>query len=112
MAAVAEAFVDWGWPTVESLRAARAAIDAAGTETVLIGSGGLRHGVDALKVLCLGADLASFARALLAPAVAGPDTVVEAVGVLVEQLQVGAWAAEAEAVTDLTPRLLVAPASG
>lgn len=109
MAAVAEAFADWGWPTVESVRAGRTAIDTAGTPTVLIGSGGLRHGVDALKVLCLGADLAGFARALLPGAAAGPDAATEAVGVLVDQLRISAWASGAATADDLGPDLLVSP---
>ncbi len=109
MAAVAEAFVDWGWPTAESVRFGRAAINAAGSATVLIGSGGLRHGVDALKVLCLGADLAGFARALLPAGIGGPDPATEAVGVLVDQLRIAAWASGAATVADLGPDLLVSP---
>jgi isopentenyl-diphosphate delta-isomerase len=104
--AVAQAFADWGWSTTECVRHARAVIDAAGSDTVLIGSGGLRHGVDALKVLCLGADLAGMARGLLAAAVDGPAAAVQAVGVLCDQLRIGAWAAGAGAVADLTPTLL------
>ncbi len=49
--AVALAFADWGLPTATAVRDARAALDTAGAAAVvLIGSGGLRHGVDALKV--------------------------------------------------------------
>lgn len=107
MAAVAEAFADWGWPTAASVRAGRAAIDAAGTRTVLIGSGGLRHGVDALKVLCLGADLAGFARALLPGAVAGPAAASDAVGALVDQLRIAAWASGAGTAADLGADLLL-----
>ncbi|MNN70776.1 Isopentenyl-diphosphate delta-isomerase [compost metagenome] len=63
--AAAEAFADWGIPTAECIREVRAAVpDAA-----LIGSGGLNTGVDAAKALALGADVAGFGRALLAPAV-------------------------------------------
>ncbi|MEX0659652.1 MAG: type 2 isopentenyl-diphosphate Delta-isomerase, partial [Egibacteraceae bacterium] len=103
---VAAAFVDWGWATARCVQEARAAIDASGRQVVLVGSGGLRHGVDALKVLCLGADLAGVGRGLLAAGAAGPDAAVEAVGVLVEQLRVAAWAAGVADVTDLGPSLL------
>ena len=105
--AVAAAFADWGLPTADAVRGARAALDAAGAgEVRLIGSGGLRHGVDALKVLCLGADLAGAARGLLRAGAEGPDAAVDAVAVLVEQLRIAAWAAGATTPADLTPQLL------
>ena len=107
-AAVAAAFADWGLPTVAALRRARAALDAAGAaDVVLLGSGGVRHGVDALKALCLGADVAGVARGVLAAAAEGPDAAVDAVGVLVDQLRIGAWAAGASGVADLDSTLLV-----
>ena len=105
--AVAAAFTDWGLPTADAVSGARAVLD--GTEAggaVLIGSGGLRHGVDALKVLCLGADLAGIGRGFLAAAAAGPDHAVAAVGTVCRQLQIGAWAAGAATAGDLTPALL------
>lgn len=104
--AVAEAFADWGLPTADAVRGARDAVEQADADVVLIGSGGLRHGVDALKVLCLGADLAGVARGMLAAASQGPDAAAEAVGVLVDQLRIGAWAAGAGTVADLGPSLL------
>jgi isopentenyl-diphosphate delta-isomerase len=111
---VATAFADWGWPTAECVPTARSVIDAAGAggRTTLIGSGGLRHGVDALKVLCLGADLAGVARGLLAAAAEGPQTAVRAVGALCRQLRVGAWAAGASSAADLGPHLLTRAGAG
>jgi isopentenyl-diphosphate Delta-isomerase len=105
---VASAFADWGWPTADAVRLARHCLDEADAdEVVLIGSGGVRHGVDALKVLCLGARLAGVGRELLTAAASGPDAAVDAVGVLVEQLRVGAWAAGALRLRDLNAALLV-----
>jgi isopentenyl-diphosphate delta-isomerase len=103
---VAEAFVDWGWPTVRAVRAARAVLDERSSDALLVASGGLRHGVDALKCLCLGADLAGFGRRLLAPAAAGPEAAVEAIGVLVSQLRIAAWATGAATRGDLGEHLL------
>lgn len=103
---VAGAFADWGWPTAECVRSARAVLDAGRHGVLLVGSGGIRDGVDALKVLCLGADLAGMARGLLAAGWQGPEAASEAVGVLVEQLRVGAWAAGAASAADLGPSLL------
>jgi len=63
--AAAEAFADWGIPTADCIQEVR----AASPQGALIGSGGLKHGVDAAKALALGADLAGFGRSLLGPAV-------------------------------------------
>lgn len=103
---VAAAFGDWGWPTAMAVRVARERLDEAGAAALLIGSGGVGDGVEALKVLCLGADLAGVARGLLAAGAAGPDAAVEAVGVLTEQLRIAAWAAGAVTARDLGGALL------
>ncbi|GIO33093.1 isopentenyl-diphosphate delta-isomerase [Paenibacillus albilobatus] len=63
--AAAEAFAGWGTPTAECIEEVRKVCAEAG----LIGSGGLKTGVDAAKVLALGADLAGFGRSVLGPAV-------------------------------------------
>ena len=101
-AAVAEAFADWGLPTCDAIRQARQVLEGATRDVVLVGSGGLRHGVDALKALCLGADLAGVARGILSAAAEGPEAAVEAVGILCDQLRIGAWAAGATSASDLT----------
>ncbi|WP_082726992.1 type 2 isopentenyl-diphosphate Delta-isomerase [Paenibacillus riograndensis] len=72
--AAAEAFADWGIPTAQCI----AEVRAASKHGALIGSGGLRHGVDAAKALALGADLAGFGRNLLGPAVASEDALDQA----------------------------------
>ncbi|CQR58689.1 type 2 isopentenyl-diphosphate Delta-isomerase [Paenibacillus riograndensis] len=72
--AAAEAFADWGIPTAQCI----AEVRAASKHGALIGSGGLRHGVDAAKALALGADLAGFGRNLLGPAVASEETLDQA----------------------------------
>lgn len=61
----AEAFLDWGLPTSESI----ASIREVSKKIPVIASGGLKHGVDAAKSLALGADLAGFGRSLLQSAV-------------------------------------------
>ncbi|QBI19040.1 type 2 isopentenyl-diphosphate Delta-isomerase [Egibacter rhizosphaerae] len=105
--AVAAAFTDWGWPTTESVRVAHEILGPRRLRTVyLIASGGVRDGVDALKALCLGADLVGVARGLLSAAVEGPEAADRAVGVIARQLQVAAWAAGAGRVDDLESHLL------
>jgi isopentenyl-diphosphate Delta-isomerase len=61
----AEAFLDWGLPTSESIVAVR----ELSKELPVISSGGLKHGVDAAKSIALGADIAGFGRSLLQSAV-------------------------------------------
>ena len=72
-AAVFDPFLDWGLPTVDALRAVRAACPNGR----LIASGGVRHGLDAAKALWLGAALVSMAgpvlRALTTDGVQAPD---------------------------------------
>ncbi|WP_370325780.1 type 2 isopentenyl-diphosphate Delta-isomerase [Euzebya sp.] len=102
---VASAFAGWGWSTVESLRAAVAA-RTAGRPLTVIASGGLADGVDAVKCLALGADLAGFGRRLLPAAAEGPEPAAEALGVLVDQLRIATWAVGTESVTELHPSVL------
>lgn len=97
---VAAAFADWGWSTVESLGFAVAGRPEGGT---VIASGGLADGVDAVKCLALGADLAGFGRRLLPAAAAGPDEATAALGVLIRQMRVATWGVGAATVGDLGP---------
>lgn len=57
----AQAFENWGIPTAECVVEARSAAPAG----TILASGGLKNGVDAAKVIALGADLAGFGRSLL-----------------------------------------------
>lgn len=85
---VAQAFADWGIPTVASLRA----VTAACPGVPLIASGGVRHGVDAAKAIRLGADLAGQAAGTLKAAVLSTDAVVEHFSILIRQLKVACFA--------------------
>src|SRR5215212_146388 len=98
--AVAAAFAGWGVPTADALAGALAAVPGL----PVIASGGLRDGVDVAKCLALGAVAAGLARPLLVAAQA--DRAAEALGTVVEQLRIAAWAAGAAAAAALGPEHL------
>jgi isopentenyl-diphosphate delta-isomerase len=54
---IAAVFAGWGIPTTEAITAVRAALP----DTPIIGSGGVRTGIDVAKAIALGADLAGSA---------------------------------------------------
>lgn len=60
-ASIAAAFRDWGIPTAAAIRQVHQFVP----QTPIIGSGGLRSGVDAAKVIALGAALAGIAGPFL-----------------------------------------------
>ncbi|MFC5467665.1 type 2 isopentenyl-diphosphate Delta-isomerase [Cohnella suwonensis] len=68
----AHAFLDWGIPTAECVVGVRAAVPG----TTIVASGGMHNGVDAAKAIALGANVVSYGRTLLAPAL-GTDEELE-----------------------------------
>ena len=85
-ARVAGAFAGWGVPTTEAVREARAALP----DVLLIGSGGIRNGVDVAKVIALGANLAAMARPALVAAVQerGAEAVIEGLQSYIDELRI------------------------
>lgn len=85
--AVAEAFADWGLTTPEALRAVRRACP----DLPLIGSGGVRNGVDAAKAIRVGADLVGQAGGVLAAALVSPEAVIEHFQIMAQQLRIACF---------------------
>ena len=82
---IAAPFIDWGMDTVELLPAVHAACPTLN----LIGSGGVRHGLDIARCIRLGAQTTALAQPFLEPALESTEAVVEKVAILQEQLR---WA--------------------
>jgi isopentenyl-diphosphate delta-isomerase len=77
------AFADWGLPTARAIADVRAACP----NTVLIGSGGVRHGVDAARAIRLGADLVGQASGVLQAATESTEAVVAHFQLMIRQLR-------------------------
>jgi isopentenyl-diphosphate delta-isomerase len=88
---VAAAFADWGMPTTECIQAVRSALPDA----VVIGSGGVRSGVDVAKAIALGADLAGTAKPALVDAIneRGAVAVIEGLQSFIRELRVAMFCA-------------------
>jgi isopentenyl-diphosphate delta-isomerase len=65
------ALAEWGIPTAEAVLQVRHTLP----DVPIVASGGIRTGMDAAKVLAMGADAVAVARPLLAPAIDSPAAV-------------------------------------
>ena len=87
-AALAEIYRDWGIPTATALRE----ISDALPQLPLIGSGGIRHGLDAAKAIRLGATLVGQAGPLLRAAIDGLEPLLAHFSLLEQGLRLACFA--------------------
>jgi isopentenyl-diphosphate delta-isomerase len=66
-------FLDWGIPTAASIIEVKYAVP----DSIIIGSGGIRNGLDVSKVIALGANVAGMALPVLKATVEGENTLRE-----------------------------------
>jgi isopentenyl-diphosphate delta-isomerase len=66
----AKNFLDWGVPTAASIIETR----IGAPDSVIIGSGGIRNGLDVIKALALGANIGGFALPALKAAIRGKES--------------------------------------
>ena len=69
----AEAFVDWGIPTVESIVSVREQV----TDIPVIASGGMETGLEAAKAIAIGSDMVGFARSILREATESVEQLID-----------------------------------
>ncbi len=82
-AELGDLFAHWGLNTPDSILALRRV-----PGTTVIGSGGVRHGLDIAKAIALGADLAGLAHPFLAAGLDSADAVCKRIDRLKEELRI------------------------
>ena len=80
---IAEPFIDWGRDTVDLIPR----VHSVCPEVNLIGSGGVRSGLDIAKCIRLGAQMTALAQPFLAPALESAQSVIEKIEIIQEQLR-------------------------
>jgi isopentenyl-diphosphate Delta-isomerase len=84
-------FAQWGIPTTESIKQVKKFKDEVGSNKasmVILGSGGVRTGVDVAKCLALGADLAGLATPFAKVAIESADSVEKLLDKLTLELKI------------------------
>ena len=104
---VAGTFAGWGIPTAEAIQQVRDSCP----EAFIIGSGGIRSGIDAAKALALGANLvASAAPNLAAQDHSGVAGIIDGIGALIDELRITMLCVGAADVAALSTVPLMNPA--
>lgn len=96
-AELARSFADWGIPTADAIRELR----LIARDATIIGSGGVRSGIDAAKAIRLGADVVGCAAGILAAALHSAEAVADQLSLYIEQLRIVAFCTGSATIADL-----------
>ncbi|MFB6240688.1 MAG: alpha-hydroxy-acid oxidizing protein, partial [Gemmatimonadota bacterium] len=91
-----EVFADWGIPTPDAISGLA---DVEGL--TVVGSGGLRTGVDMAKAIAIGADLTAMAKPFLEAAGEGPSAVVDAIRRRIRELEIAMFCSGSGTIEEL-----------
>ncbi len=93
----AQAFAGWGIPTARAIAEARNALP----EALIIGSGGVRDGLDVAKSIRLGADVVGMAAGVIHAATESTEAVVDLFQVVIRQLRTACFCTNAASLAAL-----------
>ena len=95
-------FAEWGIPTPDSIRAVTSV-----PGVTVVGSGGVRTGIDVAKAVALGADMVGLAYPFLKAALESADAVVARIDRTLTELRVSMFCAGIRTVADLRAASLI-----
>jgi len=103
---IAKTFLDWGIPTAASIIEVSSAVSIE-----VIGSGGIRSGIDIAKALSIGADMAGMAHPLLRPATESVESVAKVLRRLRSELRMAMFLTGCKDVGELknSPHVILGP---
>jgi len=92
---IGKTFWNWGVPSPISV------LECKTTNLPVIGSGGIRNGLDVAKAIALGADSASIAKSLLKNALKSPEDVKKQLEVIGEELKIAMFLTGCKDIVEL-----------
>ncbi|TFF88686.1 MAG: type 2 isopentenyl-diphosphate Delta-isomerase [Promethearchaeota archaeon] len=101
---------DWGIPTAASIIEVSSVFKKQ-SSTKIIGSGGIRNGVDIAKTLRLGADFAALARPFLMVALEGQKSIYEFIEQTIKELKIAMLLAKSRNIEELKKAPIVIQSS-
>lgn len=97
--AAAQTFANWGLRTVDSVREVQSACE--GTKTEMWASGGVRSGLDAAKLIALGANRVGFAKPILEAAMQGEAQLRRRMELIEYELKIALFCTGSRTLNDL-----------
>lgn len=94
---------DWGIPTAASILEVKTALRQLDVEKKvhIIGSGGIRTGLDAAKSLVLGADFVGMAKPFLKPAIEGTNSIKKFLNLFLDELRIALFLTGSKNISEL-----------